>query len=271
MDTSLNAPLGAHAPFPSQQLVPGCAATPPITDAAPKRGASAARIAALSAQLLAADEAARRHLAGELHDGLGAELTAARFALANVQTWLPADTPDGCLRALELAQQALDAATDANRRLIDERDTPALDAGVVGALSSWVDTHAARTGLRTSFVCAADARLTQVAGAGALAVFRVAQEALSNVAKHARATSVDVRIVTDGTHLSLIVSDDGTGFAHGRRSGYGLAGMRARCEAFGGSFETVTPEAGHGTRVTARFAWDSLLAVPVTARRASLS
>ena len=69
MDTSLNAPLGAHAPFPSQQLVPGCVATPPIADVAPKRGASAARIAALFAQLLAADEAARRHLAGELHDG----------------------------------------------------------------------------------------------------------------------------------------------------------------------------------------------------------
>ncbi|WP_445223006.1 quorum system sensor histidine kinase RqpS, partial [Burkholderia cenocepacia] len=180
MDTSLNAPLGAHAPFPSRQRMPGCAATPPMADAASKRDASAARIAALSAQLLAADEAARRHLAGELHDGLGAELTAARFALANVQTWLPADAPEGCLRALALAQQALDAATDANRRLIDERDTPALDAGVVGALSSWIDTHAARTGLRTSFVCAADARLTQLAGASALAVFRVAQEALSN-------------------------------------------------------------------------------------------
>lgn len=270
MDTSLNAPLGAHAPFPSQPLVPSCVATPPIADAASKRATSAARIAALSAQLLAADEAARRHLAGELHDGLGAELTAARFALANVQTWLPADAPDGCLRALELAQQALDAATDANRRLIDERDTPALDAGVVGALSSWVDTHAARTGLRTSFVCAADARLTQIAGASALAVFRVAQEALSNVAKHARATSVDVRIAADRTHLSLIVSDDGTGFSRSRRTGYGLAGMRARCEAFGGRFETATPETGHGTCVTARFAWDSLLAVPA-ARRASLS
>jgi signal transduction histidine kinase len=138
-------------------------------------------------------------------------------------------------------------------------------------LSSWADTHAARTGLRTSFVCAADARLTQIAGASALAVFRVAQEALSNVAKHARATSVDVRIATDGTHLSLIVSDDGTGFSRSRRTGYGLAGMRARCEAFCGSFETATPATGHGTRVTARFAWDSLLAVPAAARRASLS
>ncbi|KUZ04829.1 histidine kinase [Burkholderia diffusa] len=271
MDTSLNAPTGAHAPFPSQPLVHGCDAAAPAAETLPERDTSAARIAALSLQLMAADEAARRHLAGELHDGLGAELTAARFALANIQTWLPADAPDGCLRALELAQQALDSATDANRRLIDERDTPALDGGVVGALSAWVGSHTARTGLRTSFVCAADARLTQLGGAGALAIFRVAQEALSNVAKHARATSVDVRIDTDDSHMSLIVTDDGTGFARSRRTGYGLAGMRARCEAFGGTFDASAPEAGRGTRVTARFAWDSLFAVPAAARRASLS
>ncbi|HKT64501.1 MAG TPA: quorum system sensor histidine kinase RqpS [Burkholderia sp.] len=270
MDTSLNAPPGAHAPFPSRQRMHDCATATSMADALPKRDAPAARIAALSTQLVVADEAARRHLAGELHDGLGAELTAARFALANVQTWLPADAPDGCLRALELAQRALDAATDANRRLIDERDTPALDSGVVGALAAWVDSHAARTGLRTSFVCAADARLTQLAGASALAIFRVAQEALSNVAKHARAASVDVRIDADSTHLSVLVTDDGTGFARSRRAGYGLAGMRARCEAFGGSFDASAPESGRGTRVTARFAWDSLFAMSA-ARRASHS
>nr|WP_057924571.1 quorum system sensor histidine kinase RqpS [Burkholderia ambifaria] len=271
MDTSLNAPPGAHAPFPSRPLAHSCAEAAPVAETLPKRDACAARIAALSTQLMVADEAARRYLAGELHDGLGAELTAARFALANVQTWLPADAPDGCLRALELAQRALDAATDANRRLIDERDTPALDGGLIGALSAWVDSHAARTGLRTSFVCAADARLPQLAGASALAIFRVAQEALSNVAKHARAASVDVQIDTDGSHLSLIVTDDGTGFARSRRAGYGLAGMRARCEAFGGSFDASAPESGRGTRVTARFAWDSLFSVPAAARRASRS
>ena len=271
MDTSLNAPPGAHAPFPSRQFAYGCAATVPMADALPEHDACDARVAALSAQLIGADEAARRHLAGELHDGLGAELTAARFALANIHTWLPADAPEGCLRALELAQRALDSATDANRRLIDERDTPALDGGLVGALSAWVDGHAARTGLRASFVCAADARLTQLAGASALAIFRVAQEALSNVAKHARATSVDVRIETNGTHLTLIVIDDGTGFARSRRTGYGLAGMRARCEAFGGSFEAGAPASGRGTRVAARLAWDSLFAVPAAARHASRS
>ncbi|KWK12806.1 quorum system sensor histidine kinase RqpS [Burkholderia stagnalis] len=273
MDTSLNAPEGAHAPFPSQQPAAACAPSTTrsrLTSAA-SRDALDARIAELSAALLSADEAARRHLAGELHDGLGAELTAARFALANVDTWLPADAPEGCRRALDLALRALDAATDANRRLIDEQDTPALGAGLVGALSAWVASHAERSGLRTSFVCAADARLPQLAGPGALAIFRVAQEALSNVAKHARATSADVRIEADGRFLSLIVADDGIGFSRAHRHGYGLAGMRARCEAFGGSFELTEPAAGRGTRLVARFAWDALFAAPATARRALLS
>ena len=120
-------------------------------------------------------------------------------------------------------------------------------------------------------MCAADARLPQLAGPGALAIFRVAQEALSNVAKHARATSADVRIEADGSFLSLIVADDGIGFSRAHRHGYGLAGMRARCEAFGGSFELTEPAAGRGTRLAARFAWDALFAAPATARRALLS
>ncbi|OXH85980.1 sensor histidine kinase, partial [Burkholderia multivorans] len=93
MDTSLNAPHGAHAPFPSRLPAPGSAAATsadPVSHPVSQSDPCAQRIAVLSAQLLAADEAARRHLAGELHDGLGAELTAARFALANAQAWLPA-------------------------------------------------------------------------------------------------------------------------------------------------------------------------------------
>ncbi|PRF39800.1 sensor histidine kinase [Burkholderia multivorans] len=270
MDTSLNAPHGAHAPFPSRLPAPGSAAATPA-DPIPKSDPCAQRIAVLSAQLLAADEAARRHLAGELHDGLGAELTAARFALANAQAWLPADAPQGCLRALELAQRALDAATDASRRLIDARGVPAFESGVVPALSAWIDGFAARTGLRTSFVCAADARVPHLAGDAALAIFRVAQEALSNVAKHARAASADVRIDADDTFLSLIVTDDGTGFARKRRAGYGLTGMQARCAAFGGRLDTASGAAGRGTRVIAYFAWDALLGAPAAARFASLS
>ncbi len=260
MDTPFTAPESASAPSSPQH--PSSAGTPPRPHTAASREALLARIAELSAELFSADETARRHLAGELHDGLGAELTAARFALANVDTWLPADAPEGCRRALDLAQRALEAASDANRRLIDERDMPALDAGFVSTLSAWIAGYSERTGLRTSVVCAADARLTQLAGPGAVAIIRVAQEALSNVAKHARASHADVRIETDDTHLSLAVVDDGIGFSRASRRGYGLAGMRARCEAFGGRFELAAQPDGQGTRLHARFAWDALCAAP---------
>ncbi|MDN7676628.1 histidine kinase [Burkholderia oklahomensis] len=230
-----------------------------------------ARVVQLSAELVAADESARRHLAGELHDGLGADLTAARFALANIETWLPDDVPDGCRRALALAQQALDAATAANRRLIDGLGTPALEAGLVGSLAAWIGAHGARTGLRTSFVCAADARVTQLSADGTLAVFRVAQEALANVAKHAHASAADVRIDVDDTHLTLVIADDGVGIPATRRHGYGLGGMRARCEALGGTLELVSPRSsGTGTALCARFAWAALVTpahTPAAARR----
>ncbi|MGQ7879754.1 sensor histidine kinase, partial [Burkholderia pseudomallei] len=240
MDTPSVAPSIASAPASSSSgLAPevGIPFVSRCASRAPTAERLGARVAQLSAELVAADESARRHLAGELHDGLGADLTAARFALANVETWLPDDAPDAARRALALAQQALDAATAANRRLIDGLRTPALEAGLVGTLAAWIGAHGARTGLRTSFVCAADARVTQLSADGALAVFRVAQEALANVAKHAHASAADVRIDVDDTHLSLVVTDDGVGVGVGvgvgaaaarRRGGYGLGSLRFR-------------------------------------------
>ncbi|KVN15830.1 MULTISPECIES: ATP-binding protein [unclassified Burkholderia] len=274
MDTPSVAPSIASASASSSGDLAREVGTPFVSRSAPPAPAAerlGARVAQLSAELVAADESARRHLAGELHDGLGADLTAARFALANVETWLPDGAPDACRRALALAQQALDAATAANRRLIDGLRTPALEAGLVGALAAWIGAHGARTGLRTSFVCAADARVTQLSADGALAVFRVAQEALANVAKHARASAADVRLDVDDTHLTLVVADDGVGIAAARRrGGYGLGSMRARCEALGGTLELASARAGGtGAALRARFAWSALAAAraPAAARR----
>ncbi|WP_323119563.1 sensor histidine kinase [Burkholderia alba] len=271
MDTPFSAPPGANSLLsPAQSIADDTIALHP----APARVTAGfeARIARLAAELVTADESARRHLAGELHDGLGANLTAARFALANVDTWLPADVPEGCRRALALAQQALDAATDANRRLIAEQDTPGLDAGLVATLSDWIGAYAARTGLRTSFICVADARVAHLGADGALAVFRVAQEALANIAKHARAHAADVRIEADDTHLVLVVADDGIGLTPTDRRGYGLGGMRARCEAFGGTLDLARSRAGRGTTLRARFGWAALApAAPVAPRSISHS
>ncbi|ACR30404.1 sensor histidine kinase [Burkholderia glumae] len=232
--------------------------------------AGEARLAAASAEL-AADEAARARLARELHDGLGAELTGARFAFANLETWLPADAPEGCRRALELAQQALDAAFDAYRRALDDA-APPLDAGLGRTVSAWSEGFGARTGLRTRVVCSADARLALVGPDGTLAVLRVAQEALANVARHARATCVELTLEAGPTHLELAVADDGAGLRRspGRSEGRGLGHLRARCAAFGGTL-ALAARAGGGTLLRASFGWDALLAVPGAHRRASAS
>ncbi|MFP3520560.1 histidine kinase, partial [Pseudomonas sp. SIMBA_077] len=81
--------------------------------------------------LVRAQEAACRHVARELHDGVGAELTATRFALAGVETWLPADAPAQCSAALAVANRSLDAVCAATRQAVAELHAPALEAGIV--------------------------------------------------------------------------------------------------------------------------------------------
>jgi signal transduction histidine kinase len=217
---------------------------------------------------------------------VGAELTAARFALASVETWLPADAPSQCVAALAVANRSLDAVCTASRQAVAELHAPSLEAGIVGALAHWTSDFAARTQLRTSFVCAADARLTRLPADAALAVFRVAQEALNNIVKHARAESADVRIETSRRHLTLLVNDNGIGLtrnARQRRSQaghFGLSGMQARCAAFDGTLRVSARRTGtqraaagnasRGTLVQARFAWDAMLALAPRAERREL-
>jgi two-component system sensor histidine kinase UhpB len=242
------------------------------------------RLRELAGELVLACEAAREHLARELHDGVGPELTAARFALAGVQPSVTAKRDVCATEAFAIAQRSLEAACEASHRIVSDLHAPHFEGGIVGALAHWTHAFTERTGLRTSVVCAADVRLTQLPQGPALAVFRVAQEALSNVAKHALASCADVRIETDARYLTLIVRDDGRGIRRRRRSdrvrtvGFGLAGMRARCEAFDGSLRVVTRGApasgsskafadglpqgvgvGPGTTVRARFGWDAIL------------
>ena len=286
MDTSTVVPFTAHPPAsPARESFGASAATEAaaLPSAAERELARLrARVRELSTELVQAQEAACRHVARELHDGVGAELTATRFALAGVETWLPADAPPQCAAALAVANRSLDAVCAASRQAVAELHAPSLDAGIVGALAHWTGDFAARTQLRTSFVCAADVRLTRLPADAALAVFRVAQEALNNIAKHARAESADVRIDTSRRHLTLIVSDDGVGVSRknrNRRGHFGLSGMQARCAAFDGTLRisarrtaSKRGESGkepRGTLLRARFAWDAMLAAaPCVERRA---
>jgi signal transduction histidine kinase len=283
------------APKRGARLNPPVAA--PVEFSQERRGDRAERpLRDQTADLDEAREEIKRHIARELHDGLGAELTAARFALANVHHALTASgDAAAAVAALSLAQRSLDAACEAGRRLVQELHTPKVAGGIVDALAEWTRAFSERTGLVTSFICSADLRLTQLPAEAALAVIRVAQEALNNVAKHADASRADVRLQTDSKRLMLIVEDDGRGMPpRARRAGapdsieargFGLPGMRARCESFGGALRIASrlrgdaagpygpwtdddraPAGRSGTTVRAHFLWAAMVHEPGTPR-----
>jgi two-component system, NarL family, sensor histidine kinase UhpB len=284
MDTSIVVPVNLHAvslsPEAGEALPPSFDPLVEVRAAAKVSAAALStespdpaevaelreRVRALAAALVSAQEAAHRHIARELHDSAGAELTGAHFSLAGIDTWLPADAPPQCVDALAAAQRSLQAVCETTRRIVADLHGPTLERGLVNALSRWTREFASRTGLRVSLTSAADRRLARLPADAALAVFRVAQEALNNVAKHAKASAADIVIDNSDDFLTLIVKDDGIGNVERRRNGqFGIGGMRARCEAFDGAFQIDLAKPGerrprHGTTVRATFAWRTLLA-----------
>jgi signal transduction histidine kinase len=226
-----------------------------------------ARVRELATELVRAQDAERARLARELHDGLGAQLTASRYALARIETWLPINAAEACHEALATANGALDRLCETSHRLVEEGHAPALDGGVAAALGRWIDEFSDTTRLLTTFEVTADTpllreRFAKVQNDGANTVFRIVQESLNNAAKHAAAQSVEVSIVADRRCLTVTIKDDGRGLARGARAKanrFGLAGMRARCEAFGGTLK-ITSQAGQGTQIRAKLPWDALCA-----------
>lgn len=192
----------------------------------------------------------RQRLAQELHDSVTQALysmalfgDAARIALDRGQT----DVGKSHLDQLrELAREAMKEL----RLLIYELHPPALEKeGLAGALRTRLATVEARAGLRTEFTVEGEAAPLPLRAEEGL--YRLAQEALNNVVKHAKARSVQVRISYADGRVGLQVEDDGVGFdAPGGNGGFGIASMRERMEAVGGTvcWETAP---GRGTKVTA--------------------
>jgi signal transduction histidine kinase len=221
------------------------------------------RPATMHTQLSAARESERRHLARELHDELGAHLTAFRYVFARLEARLPLSDP-ACAAALLDTHLAYDALCEASRRVIANLHPPGIEAGLVAALAQWLAGFSDQTGLPAGLVCAADARLMRLDAAAATTLFRIAQEAVNNAAKHAHATRLDVRICADRNALKLLIADNGRGFTVGARARdgqFGIAAMRQRCREFGGALK-ISTKPGHGTTVSARLPWQALLGQP---------
>ncbi|MFD7247126.1 sensor histidine kinase [Streptomyces massasporeus] len=214
--------------------------------------------AALHAQLLVqareagvADE--RRRLAAEIHDTIAQGLTG---IIAQLQ--VVANAPDLATarthleRASDLARHSLGEA----RRSVHNLAPVALaDAGLPEALKKTVAEWGERTGARAEFTVTGTTE--QLHEEVAATLLRIAQEALSNISRHAAASRVGVTLSFLGEEVILDIRDDGSGFdplavpARTGTGGFGLPGMRARAERIAGSL-TVESEPGHGTAVSAR-------------------
>jgi signal transduction histidine kinase len=210
-------------------------------DALAERGAQHLR-------LLEANEQERRAIARELHDDFGQLLTALRFVLQS----------DGSRAAPDAATELVDQAIVKVRNLALALRPTALDElGLHEALRSFVARQGDRTGIDVQIdICGQKGRLpARIENA----CFRVAQEAFTNIARHARARSVRVELLTSAAEVSLSVRDDGRGFdvaqARARAAqgaSVGVLGMEERVSLAGGRLELLSA-AGAGTTVRARF------------------
>ena len=213
---------------------------------------SEAQLRDLAARLVSVREEERKHIARELHDELGQQLTALKIDLRTLQRRLPGVAPDLPAR-LDAMLGLVDATIVTTQRLAAELRPGILDdLGLVPAIQWQVEEFARRSGI------AADLQITgetlRLDDGIATAAFRVLQESLTNVARHARATAVAVRLQLTPTSLSLEVQDDGVGIPPARRDdphALGLLGMRERAVRWGGEF-AIEPRDGGGTIVRLR-------------------
>jgi signal transduction histidine kinase len=204
-------------------------------------------------KILSVAERQRSSMAAELHDGPIQGLTRLGLALERGQLRLRRGQPEEGARLVADAQEALSGEVQALRRIMATLRPPVLEErGLVSALGDYVEVVRQQAGISCTLAARLPARLPVDQE---VVLYRVAQEALTNVARHARASKVRVELVETGDAVVLEVHDDGVGFDPaaelvGGLDHFGLAGMRERVELAGGTW-TVWSRPGAGTVLTA--------------------
>jgi two-component system, NarL family, sensor histidine kinase UhpB len=202
----------------------------------------------LGTHLERAREEERAAIAREIHDEIGSSLTGLRFQLA----WLKTQIREPALAdALKQTDRIVDGAIAASNRIMQGLRPPILDQGIVAALEWLARTFEQNTGVRCTFTASPEE--IELPPAAAIVVFRICQEALNNVAKHAAARRAVIDLVATERGLELEVSDDGRGIdwmIDAPKPGhFGLKGMHERANALGGRV-TVSPGERGGTVVS---------------------
>ncbi|MEV5891769.1 sensor histidine kinase [Nonomuraea fuscirosea] len=210
---------------------------------------------ASSAHALAAQEGERQRIARELHDEIGQSLTVVLLALKRVVDRAPADLCEELHGVQETVRASLDEVRQVARRL---RPGVLEDLGLHAALSALATDVSRMGGIPVTRAVEPD---HPALGADVeLVLYRIAQESLTNIARHARATRAELSLTTEDGRLVLRISDNGRGGA--REDGAGIRGMRERALLIGARLSVDSPP-GEGTHVR--------LVIPDTSNRSTLS
>ena len=213
--------------------------------------ASKQRLAELTEHLQASIDRERADISREIHDDIGGSLAAIRLDLA----WLGRHASDNDTRAhVEAAQSMVAHALGASQRIMRNLRPAVLDQGLIAALEWLTLTFAERTGLRTSLRKSLSKNnesgdMAQLPREVEMVAYRTAQEALTNIAKHAQATEVRLELSDLEGFLTLEVSDNGQGAsadALSKPHAFGLLGLNERAQTVGGWLDVVNPGPGQG-------------------------
>ena len=207
-----------------------------------------ASLTALANHLQQVREDERGHLARELHDELGALLTAAKLDVARLKSRITSEAPEVAERLKHLTE-ALNGVIALKRRIIEDlRPSSLSNLGLTAAIDILAHEFSDRAGIDVQ----TNLETVELPEATQLTVYRMVQESLTNIGKYAQARKVLVTVHQYPTHVAVQIRDDGVGFdpAGISRSSHGLVGMRQRVEAAGGRL-TVNSRPGEGTHVSA--------------------
>jgi len=209
-----------------------------------------AELSELSSNLQNVQEEERSRLAHDIHDELGSILVTAKMDLSWVYNRLKDRDPD-LSQKLARAMSSLDEGVDIKRRIIEDLRPTVLDSLGLGAAIDWYVNH---TGQRGNLKCELSIKPAdiQVPSAISIALFRVLQEALTNILRHAKASNAWITLQQERDGLTFVIRDDGIGLASGseqKKLSHGVLGMRQRITSLGGQFQIG---GGPGTGTTIR-------------------
>ena len=218
--------------------------------------ASAEQLQLLSQRLVEIQERERRDLSREFHDRVGQNLTALSLNLAILRRSLVDTIPPELLERLDDSVALVDQTADTLDNILADLRPPMLDDyGLRSALQWLARAFQQRFGIDTEVTPGPDP-VERMSSDAEIGLFRIAQEALNNAAKHAKANRIQISLRTTSQSLMMTVVDDGVGFdvnaahAPSTRRGIGMATMHERAQALGGNF-AVRSAVGKGTQIVA--------------------